>query len=553
MAVAKSIPVKPQNPVIAQILKQRGFSDDQMEIFLSPDYDRDIHDPFLMTDMEPAVDRIVLAAERGEQVAVYGDYDIDGITASAVLTEGLAAQGIVARSYIPDRFEEGYGINLEALRYLKSEGIDLVVSVDCGITSLAEAAWASEHGLDLIITDHHSVPAEIPSAVAVINPHRPDDKYPFKDLCGAGVAFKLVQALQHRTGRPASGQEKWLLDLVALGTVCDVVPLVGENRVLVSYGLKVMRQTRRAGIRALANVGEIDIAEIGSRHLGFVLGPRLNAAGRLEHASRSLQLLQTASMPEAVLIAEELDILNRQRRTNQEMIVKQALAQASDFETDPILVLADPEWSHGVVGIAASKLSERLNKPTLVAQTMGVTTKGSARSRNEFNMVEALRNCDDLLIKYGGHFYAAGFTLPTERLGEFRERLNEYYRKHYGANAERPVVSADVTLGSLGDIDWPLLEDLALLEPYGAGNIEPLLEINAAVRQIRRIGKDSSHLKLVLGDYTGSTLDGIGFGLAERLGDVEPGQDVCVVGSLNKNEYQGRASLQLNIQDIRYE
>lgn len=538
------------NPLVFQILRKRGLSDAEMEKFLYPDYNRDTHDPYLMTDMALAVDRIVLAAERGEKVAIYGDYDIDGITASAILAEGLAAQGIVARSYIPDRFEEGYGINQEALEYLKNDGINLVVSVDCGITSIKEATWARENKLDLIITDHHSVPAVIPDAIAVVNPHRPNDKYPFKDLCGAGVAFKLVQAIQQRTGKPAVGQEKWLLDLVALGTVCDVVPLVGENRVFVKYGLQVMRMTRRVGLRALAGVGEIDISDIGSRHLGFVLGPRLNAAGRLEHASRSLDLLQTLSSQEASRIAEELNILNFQRRTDQDMIVKQALIQAENFNEDPLLVLADPKWSHGVVGIAASKLSERLNKPTIIAQTMDGITKGSARSRNDFNMIEALRSCSDLLTKFGGHFYAAGFTLSSDKLDEFRVRLNKHYREVYGANAQRSVAESDVEVENLNNIDWQLLDDLSLLEPFGANNAEPLLGIKASVKQLRVIGKDSSHLKLVFGDESGNDLQAIGFGLAERFGTTKIGQNVAVIGSLNKNEFQGRSSLQLNVQEI---
>ncbi|MEO7617231.1 MAG: DHH family phosphoesterase, partial [Candidatus Saccharibacteria bacterium] len=268
--------------VIAKVLESRGMGRDEMVTFLYPQYERDMHDPYLMLDMNLAVDRIGIARDKGERVAIYGDYDIDGITASAVMLESLGALGIIAESYIPDRFEEGYGINQEALASLKDRGFDLVISVDCGITSVKEAAWAKEHGLDLIITDHHSVPEIIPEAIAVINPNRPGDPYPFKALAGVGVAFKLMQALQTRFGLPVCGQEKWMLDLVALGTVCDVVPLVGENRVLASFGLKVMRQTRRVGLRELALVGRTTPAELTSYHLGFVLGPRMHAAGRLE-------------------------------------------------------------------------------------------------------------------------------------------------------------------------------------------------------------------------------------------------------------------------------
>jgi single-stranded-DNA-specific exonuclease len=345
--------------IVARILAGRGVASEVMPAFLYPSYDEHLHDPFLMTDMEWAVARIQAAAAAGESVVVYGDYDIDGITASAIMIEGLRALGLEARSYIPDRFEEGYGINQAALAQLQTEGAQLVISVDCGITSVAEAEWARSNGLDLIITDHHSPPDVLPEAIAVINPKRPDDTYPFKDLCGAGVAFKLIQALQMRTGRPALGQEKWLLDLVALGTVCDVVDLVGENRVLASYGLRVMRRTRRPGLRALAVVGGVDITQITSHHLGYVLGPRMNAAGRLEHAARALELVMTSDENRALAIAEELEVLNLQRRSDQDVAFAAAMIMAEQYADDPVLVLADPGWSHGIVGIVASKLVEQ--------------------------------------------------------------------------------------------------------------------------------------------------------------------------------------------------
>ncbi|HSH31402.1 MAG TPA: DHH family phosphoesterase, partial [Candidatus Saccharimonadales bacterium] len=263
--------------IVREILAKRGYGEAaEAERFLHPDYDRHLHDPFLLTDMEPAVARIMAAVEQKQKIIIYGDYDIDGITASAVMLETIASLGGGATSYIPDRFEEGYGINLDALKKLKAAGADLVISVDCGITSVTEADWARRHGLDLVITDHHAVPAVIPEAVAVINPKRPGDNYPFKDLAGVGVAFKLAQALQQRSGQPAPGHEKWLLDLVALGTVCDVVTLVGENRVLAKYGLMVMNRTRRVGLRALARVASVSLGDISSYHLGFIFGPRLN-------------------------------------------------------------------------------------------------------------------------------------------------------------------------------------------------------------------------------------------------------------------------------------
>jgi single-stranded-DNA-specific exonuclease len=543
---------RPVPELVAQILAKRGITPDAMADFLVPNYDLHLHDPYLLTDMTKAVDRIVVAAEASENVVVYGDYDIDGITASGIMIEGLAHLGIQARSYIPDRFEEGYGINQAALEQLQSEGVQLVISVDCGITSVAEAAWAQEHGLDLIITDHHAVPAVIPQAIAVVNPKRPESAYPFSELCGAGVAFKVIQAVQQRTGKPAAGQEKWLLDLVALGTVCDIVDLVDENRVLVTWGLQVMRRTRRPGLRALANVGGVDIAQITSQQLGFVLGPRMNAAGRLEHADRSLELVMTRDAGRGLAIAEELDILNAQRRSTQDSIFKAAMAQAEQYTDDPVLLVFDPGWSHGIVGIVASKLVEQWKKPVLVAQVMGEYTKGSARSTGTYNMVEALRANADLLTKFGGHFYAAGYTLPTDRLDELRRGLCRYYEQA-AATAEAPVIEADAALADLADMNWNLFNDLQLLEPFGAANPQPVVELSGLrVAKLATMGADKTHLRLELHDAGGRRVNAVGFGMASRHSELREGGVVTVLGYLNKNEFRGNVSLQMVLSDIRY-
>ncbi len=538
--------------LVAQILARRGMAPEAMAAFLWPNYDEHLHDPYLMTDMDRAVERLVAAVENGERVVVYGDYDIDGITASAVLLESLRALGADVHSYIPDRFEEGYGLNTAALEALQAEGATLVVSVDCGITSVAEADWAREHGLDLVITDHHTPPEVLPEAVAVVNPKRPGDDYPFKELCGAGVAFKLVQALQRRTGIPEAGQEKWLLDLVALGTVCDVVDLVGENRVLVAYGLKVMQRTRRPGLRALAVVGGVDIRKITARELGFVLGPRMNAAGRLDHAARSLELVETADEARAMVIANELENLNRQRRADQDRIFKEAMVQAEAHEADSVLVLADGGWSHGIVGIVASKLAERWGRPVVLGQVMGETTKASARSVAGFNMVQALRSCAELLTKYGGHYYAAGMTLPTANLEALRERLGRLAGD--GGADESEATEADVVLDDLAEIGWPVYDDLALLEPYGAAHPVPVFELRQMVLGgLSQMGADGSHLRLAIQDEAGRTLAGVGFGLAGRYGQLQPGQRITVRGSLNKNEFRGERTLQLVVTDIHHE
>lgn len=546
---------KPIPDIVRTILAGRGMTDEQdIKRFLNPSYDDHLHDPFLLTEMEPAVARILQAAANCEKVVIYGDYDIDGITASAIMIEGLRPHGIEATSYIPDRFEEGYGINQAALAQLKEQRTDLVISVDCGITSVQEAAWARDNGLDLIITDHHAVPEIIPQAVAVINPKRPGDGYPFKDLCGAGVAFKLVQALQQKTGVPALGQEKWLLDLVALGTVCDIVTLVDENRVLVTYGLKVMRRTRRPGLRALANVGGIDIAAVTSQNLGFVLGPRMNAAGRLEHAARSVELMLTNDPARALTIAEELDQLNAERRATQAVVVREAGLQAEQRSSDPVLVLADASWSHGIVGIVASKLVEQWQRPVLVAQIMGEVTKGSARSTGGYNMVEALRSCSGLLTKFGGHYFAAGYTLPTDRLPQFRDALSAYFNTSGAGQVQVPPRTVDARMDGLDQATSELVTYLGMLEPFGAANPEPVFEFSGtSVTEVRAIGKEATHLKLSLRDDGGNVLGAIGFGLKAKFPDLKAGRRITAYGRLGTNEWQGRTSLQLAVTDLRYE
>ncbi len=537
--------------IVAQVLAGRGVAPEDMAGFLWPAYEGGLADPMLLTDMAAAAARIEQAVRRDERVVVYGDYDIDGITASAVMIEGLAALGLGATSYIPDRFEEGYGINRAALEHLKAEGAELVISVDCGITSVEEAGWAREQGLDLIITDHHAVPEVIPEAIAVINPKRPDDRYPFKELAGVGVAYAVVRALQQRTGKPAAGQEKWLLDLVALGTVCDVVPLVGENRTMVSYGLRVLRKTRRQGLRALAAVGGVRLEQLAAYHLGYVLGPRMNAAGRLEHAARSLELVMTAEGDRAREIAFELDELNGQRRADQEAILAAAEVMAAERAADRVLVLADAGWSHGVVGIVASKLVQKLQRPVLVAQVLGEFTKGSARSVPGFNMVEALRANAGLFEKFGGHFFAAGYTLATERLEELRMGLNVYYDSLGGVGGGVTEVPVDVRLEGLARVDWPLLNDLALLEPHGSGNVRPVLAIGGlTVEAVTTMGREGKHMRLRLRDREGKGLTAVGFDMARRYSEVQEGQAVTIVGELNKNDFQGISSIQMILSGI---
>lgn len=538
--------------IIRQILEKRGYKDDaSAEAFLNPSYGDHLHDPYLLTDMELAVVRIQEAVHAKENIVIYGDYDIDGITASAVMIETIRNLGHYATSYIPDRFEEGYGINLEALKKLKKDGAQLIITVDCGITSVKEVEWANKNSLDIIITDHHAVPEILPKSLACINPKRPGDRYPFKDLAGVGVAFKLAQALQERTGKPEPGQEKWLLDLVALGTVCDVVTLVGENRVLAKFGLLVLNRTRRAGLQALAAVSGVSMGEISSYTLGYIFGPRMNAAGRLEHAARSLELMLTDNMDRAVEIANELELLNRQRRTDQDKIFEEACEMADAYADDPVLVLAKEDWSHGIVGIVASKLVERWRKPTLVAQIMGETTKGSARSLGAFNIVEALRTQPDLFIKFGGHHYAAGYTLETARLDELRQMLNEYHRSLNLSEDAMPAIEAEVELNDLELVDWDLLTAVNQMEPFGNANPKPrFMAKRLRVATVQPVGAARNHLKLRFIDASGRPFDAIGFDLANKHPNLTPGQTADVVFQLTRNDFNGRSSLQLIVEHL---
>jgi single-stranded-DNA-specific exonuclease len=540
--------------VVRDILRGRGMVEAaEIEQFLHPNYEHDLADPFLMTDMNNAVDRIVQAVQKNETVAVYGDYDIDGVVSTALMIEVLEMHGLKPKRYIPDRFEEGYGINTSALTSLKADGVDLVISVDCGITSVKEVEWAKENGLDIIITDHHEVPAEIPQAVAVVNPKRAGDKYPFKELAGVGVAFAVARALQQRTGIPEAGREKWLLDLVALGTVCDVMPLVSENRTLVKFGLLVLRKSRRVGLVALAQAAGMNLGEARTYHLGFILGPRLNAAGRLENAMHSLDLISTKDAVEAQRLAYELEELNHQRQIEQARITAEADAMAETYSESPVLVLADASWSHGVVGIVASKLAEKWQKPTMIFQILGKSAKGSGRSANGYNIIEGLQDSRELFTKLGGHHFAAGATLPTTNIDILRDALAAHYRSvEAELTPTKATKEAEVKVEQLEEIDWQLYEALQMMEPFGNGNPQPVFGADGLkIVDVIQMGKEKEHIKLRLASDAGVIYEAIGFNLAERYPNVRSGQNIDLVFFLDKNQFNGRSHLQFVILAIQ--
>lgn len=533
--------------LIDTILKARGYTTRaEREAFLSPRYETSSADPFLLPDMAQAVQRLVEAKEHSETVVIYGDYDIDGLTASTILLESFTAFGIQASVFIPNRFVEGYGLSGEALRKLADNGAHLVVTVDCGSLSHTEIELANSLGLDVIVTDHHSVADTMPPAVAVINPKRTDHTYPFIDLAGVGVAFKLVQALQTVLDGLPTGHEKWLLDLVALGTVCDVVALTGENRMIVYWGLKVMQKTRRPGLKILLAVSRVTADTLNARSLGFGLGPRLNAAGRLETAQLALDLLTSTDRTKALRLAERLDVMNTERRAEQDRIFREAKEKAMTHDADHVLIVSDASWSHGIIGIVAAKLLETYHKPTFVLQELeDGTAKGSARSFGDFSAVAGIRATETLLIKGGGHKLAAGVTLQTTNIDQWRTAINAYYRTLNLEDQQRHLLPvADVTMDTFDGLDEQLLNELARLEPYGNGNPEPVFCIRGAAVMHRRVmGTEAQHVRYTVTDSAGKTLQMVAWGKADEF-TAEVGDSVDVWFNLTFNEWQGRRSIE---------
>jgi single-stranded-DNA-specific exonuclease len=532
------------------LLKSRGLNQEQAEAFISPNYERDLGDPFLIQDMDKAVERIAKAIKKKEKVAIYGDYDIDGLSASALMNDALSQMGLKPVLYIPDRFEEGYGLNSKALKKLKDQNIDLAISVDCGTTAHKQAADAKKMNLDLIITDHHEPDGKSPKgAIACINP-KLTQKSPLRDLAGVGVAFYLVRALQEKTKLIEPGHEKWLLDLVALGTICDVVPLTGPNRILAKYGLMVLNKSKRVGMKALADTSSIDLLKANETDLGFKIGPRLNAAGRLTHAKKALDILVADNYDQAKQLADELSELNYARRQATQEVYEQADKQAKQYKHDPILVLSSPEWSHGIVGIVASRISEKWHKPTILLQELDAEAKGSARSYGNFNIVEAIRSCENILNSFGGHSFAAGLKLDLELIKELRYRLNQYAITNMDAENNIKVINVSISLPSdMASLE--LYEVISSLAPFGNENKKPYCCSEFIVSEIRLVGSDASHLKLRLVDSSGSVHDAIGFGKAIDYEWMKVGSNIKLVYEISENIWNDLKKHQLEIIDIK--
>ena len=530
-----------------RILTARGLTTRAArQAFLQPDYVAVKHDPFLLPDMEKAVARLKRARERDEKIVIYGDYDIDGLSATALLLDAFGKFGFKdVDAFIPNRFVEGYGMTMGAVDKVRDMGADLIVTVDTGSLCHMEIEYASSLGIDTVVTDHHNVAETPPPSVAAVNPKFPGHTYPFRDLCGAGVAFKLVQALQTELDGLPDGYEKWLLDLVALGTVCDIVTLADENRANVYWGLEVLKKQQRPGLKALMAVAGIEPGQVNARHLGFGLGPRMNAAGRLETAQHALNMLVACDGLAALEASEKLEELNVKRRSIQDAIFEEACQQAEELADDRVLVVSSDGWNHGVIGIVASKLVEKYKKPVFIIGERGEEATGSARSFGDFSAADAVRAADDIIIKGGGHGAAAGVTLETEKIGDFRRCVNEFYDSLRLTNQERYLLPrADVEIDDFSEIDEELVANLAKMEPFGNGNPEPVLKITtASVLSVRRMGADGQHVKLALRDKNGKVLQVLAFNAPEEF-LREPGDEVSAWFQPTINEWQGARTVE---------
>jgi len=540
------------SPLLALILLNRGITTPQQaREFLTPSLGN-LHDPYLLQDMDRAVARLDRAIAKGEPILVFGDYDVDGITGTALMVTVLRELGARVGYYIPARLQEGYGLNKTVLHRAAARGYKLILTVDCGITAVEEVEAGKEYGLDFIITDHHQPQEVLPPAAAVLDPKRDDCPYPFAELAGVGVAFKVVQALGESRGY---GREWWqrYLDLVVLGTVADIVPLQDENRILVKYGLEALRDTQRPGIQALLQITALAGQDLRPGQIGFILGPRLNACGRLGQADRGVELLLTDRPEQAEKLARVLDQENRDRQDIEEAILKEVRARVEgevDLDRERVIVLGSPNWHPGVIGIVASRLVELYYRPTLLFNLEAGEGKGSARSIPGFHIFKALSQCKELLKGFGGHEHAAGLSLEEARLPALRQRLNELAWDWLSEEQLLPVLTIDAEV-NLNQLDLALLKDLEKLAPFGPGNPEPVFTCRGArLLGYRGVGEGGKHLKLRV-SQGGCELDGIGFQLGELAAALKkPGQGIDLAFSLQRNDWQGRTSLQLVVKDL---
>ncbi len=563
------------NPIIADLLHTRGYkTPTTAKNFLYMENEM-LCNPFDMKDMDKAVDRVQKAIREHERITIYGDYDVDGVTSVCTLYLYLKSKGADVGYYIPNRAGEGYGVSIPAIESLKENGTKLIITVDTGITAIDEVKYAKEIGVDFLVTDHHECRADLPDACAVVNPHRPDCEYPFKELAGVGVVFKFVSAYEERACghtriEAASHIFSNYADLVAIGTIADVMPIKSENRIIVSYGLKMVENTNRRGLIALIDAASAKAdgtrserrkkrTKITTGYIGYTLAPRINAAGRIRSAERAVELFLSTNPAEASAIAEELCLANKERQAEENKIIQEAYAkiEQENMENDSVIVLDADGWHHGVIGIVASRITEKYSRPTILvsfeSSPDGITDedvgKGSGRSIKGLNLVDALCYCSDLLVKFGGHELAAGLSVTRGNLAAFRRKINEYASENLDEEAMIPTVEADCEV-SLSSVNMGLAEDLQILEPYGVGNPIPnfvMYDVN--VNEIVAVS-EGKHTRLSIGEGK-HTLSAMYFSNTPSSLNFYNGDKVDVLFNIDINEWMGRRSVQLIIKDIR--
>ncbi|MFT4412763.1 single-stranded-DNA-specific exonuclease RecJ [Fredinandcohnia humi] len=534
-------------PLVASLLINRGLTTvEAAREFLNIE-DIDFHDPYLLDQMDVAIDRITRAINNNERILVFGDYDADGVSSTTVMVTVLKEKGADVEFYIPNRFTEGYGPNETAFRWAKSEGFSLIITVDTGISALHEAEIAKELGIDLIITDHHEPGPELPAATAIIHPKKPNSQYPFKELAGVGVAFKVAHALRGEV--PTD-----LLDVAVIGTIADLVPLHDENRLLAKRGIRALQSTTRPGIKALLKKARIDSSEVNEETVGFAIGPRINAVGRLGSADPAVHLLMTFDPEEAAMIADEIDDLNKERQHLVNQMTEEAIKEVEEKfppSSNPVLVIAREGWNSGVIGIVASRLVERFYRPTIVLSIdpeKGLA-KGSARSIEGYNLFESLSTCRDILPHFGGHPMAAGMTLEVSNIDELRKRLIDIANQVLTPEDFQPITIVDTSC-LLSDITIETILEMNKLSPFGMGNPKPKVLIHEVeISSLRKIGADQSHLKVVL-QQEPLTLDAVGFGMGYVSEGISPLSKLSVIGELTINEWNNSRKPQIMLQDV---
>ncbi|MFP4697974.1 MAG: single-stranded-DNA-specific exonuclease RecJ [Eubacteriales bacterium] len=538
---------------IAKILLNRGINNkEKMRRFLNPEI-KHLHNPFLMKEMKQAVNRILIAIDKKEYITIYGDYDVDGITSTSILYLFLKELGAKVDYYIPDRIEEGYGINNKALEAIKSQGTDLVITVDTGIAACKESIYAKNIGLDLIITDHHECQDEMPQAIAVIDPKREDCTYPFNMLAGVGVTFKLIHGIS-LVHNKVNIEVIWkYLDIVAIGTVADIVPLIDENRVITKLAFETIPTTWNVGLKALLKKSDYKEGnKITSGLIGFRVAPRLNAGGRMGDAKRGVKLFVTENEIEAFKIADELNDENRNRQELEDKIIKEAIEiiEKSNYQDDKVIVVASSKWHHGVIGIVSSRITERYYRPSILLSIEDGVATGSARSVDGFSIFDALNQTKEIMNKFGGHDMAAGLSIDEDKIELLRERLNQYAKTHMTKQTLIPKLQADMEL-SIKDIDIELIKNIEQLEPYGVGNPTPQFVLKGLINQIKCIGKKQNHLRLTIQEND-NYLDGIGFNMYQYAPFYKVRDDIEVLCALSINEWNGLKKPQMLIKDFRY-